>query len=173
MTGMRYGSPIRLTYLFSALMTVFLLTACAGDNEEAEAEETPTRANAASVLLSETIPEGAASGALSAVTEQRFRLSGKSDFLIESGSRLEGRYELAYQPDEQRWRLSIDWHSLDAKGVSRIRNLGRRPPFYTQEGIVAPAGISPELPEGLALPMRLFNLRDRNVDFERIILVEE
>ena len=46
-------------------------------------------------------------------------------------------------------------------------------PADAHEEVVAPAGQSPALPEGATLPMRLFNLRDHNSDFDRIILLEE
>lgn len=158
----------------SALCGILMLAACStADDAEGEAREASDRPAAVPVLLTEAVPAGVASGTLSGLTAQRFRLSGTRDFLIEKGSRVDGQYELAYLPEEAKWRLSVDWYGLSAKGVSRIRNIGRHPPFYTQENLEGSPDISPALSRDMPIPMRLFTLRSRRLDFDRIILMPD
>lgn len=163
--GMPTGAAIVGLMLF--------VTACANgtDPNGVQQDEGPTRADAVRIVLEDAIPAGAPEGDISAITDQTFVLAGKSDFVIGKGSRLKGAYGLDYLEKKGRWRLIVHWYSLDAVGPSRVRNMGRRPPFYTHEELIAPADTAPAIEAGTAWPMRLFNLRDYRNDFDRMVVL--
>lgn len=150
--------------LRGCLIAAFLLTACAGeDGRLGGASDAPS----VPVRLSHAIDGGKA---IEAETVTAFKIAGRGDFVVAPGSRLTGRYSFAWSAEDGGWLLSIDWYALEARGPSRVRNLGRRPPLFTLTTVdpetVPDPDTAPTLAKGSLVPLRYFNLaeRDRNRD---------